>query len=115
MLDEVIDVAGGGQTLKLVILSSGSSGGSGNTKGCRTWEVLAMALGVLILHLAVGGKAGLAAELYQRRVEAGLHIRNTPRFCSGKGALMDAAIPKPTTVRVSTGSMMPSSHRRAVL
>ena len=43
------------------------------------------------------------------------HIRKTPRFCSGKGALMEAAIPSPTTVRVSAGSMMPSSHRRAVL
>ena len=28
---------------------------------------------------------------------------------------MEAAIPKPTTVRVSTGSIMPSSHSRAVL
>ena len=43
------------------------------------------------------------------------YILKTPRFWSGKGALMDAAIPRPTTSRVSTGSMMPSSQRRAVL
>ena len=43
------------------------------------------------------------------------HIRKTPCFLSGNGEFREAAIPRPTTVRVSTGSMIPSSHRRAVL
>lgn len=43
------------------------------------------------------------------------HIRNTPTRRSGNGALSDAAIARASTVRVSAGSMMPSSHNRAVL
>src|SRR5512132_4320389 len=42
------------------------------------------------------------------------HIRNTPGSVSGIGALRAAARARPRTWRVSVGSMMPSSHRRAV-
>ena len=42
------------------------------------------------------------------------YIRNTPNGVSGIGALSAAERPSPSTMRVSTGSMMPSSHRRAV-
>ena len=42
------------------------------------------------------------------------YIRNTPNGVSGIGALRAADRPRPSTVRVSAGSMMPSSHRRAV-
>ena len=43
------------------------------------------------------------------------HIRNTPkRAPSSPGALSVAAKAKPNTSRVCAGSMMPSSHRRAV-
>lgn len=43
------------------------------------------------------------------------HMRKTPNWVSGIGALSAAAMPSPSTVRVSAGSMMPSSHSRAVL
>src|SRR5947208_2368018 len=43
------------------------------------------------------------------------HILKTPKGVSGNGAFSDAAIPRARTVRVSRGSMIPSSHRRAVL
>src|ERR1700730_5315853 len=43
------------------------------------------------------------------------HILNTPKGVSGIGAFSDAAMPRASTVRVSRGSIMPSSHRRAVL
>ena len=42
------------------------------------------------------------------------YIRNTPNLVSGIGALSDADKPSASTRRVSAGSMMPSSHRRAV-
>ena len=42
------------------------------------------------------------------------HIRNTPKVVSGTGACAAAARPSARTRRVSAGSMMPSSHRRAV-
>ena len=41
-------------------------------------------------------------------------IRNTPNFGSGMGAFNAADSAKASTRRVSAGSMMPSSHRRAV-
>jgi hypothetical protein len=44
----------------------------------------------------------------------GAHIRNTPKVVSGTGAYAAAAMPRASTRRVSAGSMMPSSHRRAV-
>ncbi len=43
------------------------------------------------------------------------HIRNTPkRAPSAIGAFSDAASARPSTSRVCGGSMMPSSHNRAV-
>ena len=42
------------------------------------------------------------------------HILNTPKRVSGIGALRDAEMDRPRTSRVWAGSMMPSSHRRAV-
>ena len=42
------------------------------------------------------------------------HMRNTPKLVSGTGALAAAARPSPSTRRVSSGSMIPSSQRRAV-
>jgi hypothetical protein len=43
-----------------------------------------------------------------------VYIRKTPNFVFGMGALTAAASPRPSTMRVSAGSMMPSSQRRAV-
>jgi addiction module HigA family antidote len=42
------------------------------------------------------------------------HIRNTPNFVSGIGALSVAEKQSASTRRVSCGAMMPSSQRRAV-
>jgi len=42
------------------------------------------------------------------------YMRNTPYLCGSIGALSDAEIANPNTRRVSAGSMMPSSHRRAL-
>lgn len=42
------------------------------------------------------------------------HILNTPNVVGGIGAFNDAEIASPSTSRVCTGSMMPSSHSRAV-
>ena len=43
-----------------------------------------------------------------------VHIRNTPNFGSGIGALSDADKPSASTRRVSAGSITPSSHSRAL-
>jgi hypothetical protein len=42
------------------------------------------------------------------------HIRNTPKRVSFGGALRAAESASASTMRVSAGSMMPSSHSRAV-
>ena len=42
------------------------------------------------------------------------HMRKTPKVVSGIGALSAAEIPSASTRRVSSGSMIPSSHSRAV-
>ena len=42
------------------------------------------------------------------------YILNTPNVVSGIGALRAAEIPRASTRRVSSGSMIPSSHSRAV-
>ncbi len=39
------------------------------------------------------------------------YMRKTPNEVSWGGALNDALSPSPSTSRVSTGSMTPSSHR----
>jgi hypothetical protein len=42
------------------------------------------------------------------------YILNTPNFVSGTGAFIAADKPSASTLRVSAGSMMPSSHKRAL-
>jgi hypothetical protein len=42
------------------------------------------------------------------------YIRKTPKVVSGIGAFNAAEIPSASTRRVSSGSMIPSSHSRAV-
>src|SRR5690606_39143800 len=42
------------------------------------------------------------------------YMRNTPKRAGSIGALSEADRPRPSTRRVSAGSMMPSSHSRAV-
>src|SRR5690606_4507706 len=42
------------------------------------------------------------------------YMRNTPNLAGSIGALRDAETARPSTRRVSAGSMMPSSHSRAV-
>lgn len=44
----------------------------------------------------------------------GPYIRNTPKRPSGSGALNDAESASARAMRVSVGSMMPSSQRRAL-
>src|SRR5215471_3691743 len=48
-------------------------------------------------------------------LQHGSHIRNTPKRVSSCGAFIAAEIPRARTLRVSRGSMIPSSQRRAVL
>ena len=43
-----------------------------------------------------------------------IYIRNTPKRVSSIGALSAAEIPSPNTMRVSAGSITPSSHNRAL-
>jgi len=43
-----------------------------------------------------------------------VYIRNTPKRVSSIGALSAAEIPNPSTMRVSAGSITPSSHSRAL-
>jgi hypothetical protein len=44
----------------------------------------------------------------------GAHIRKTPKAGSARGAFAAADRDRPSTVRVSSGSITPSSHSRAV-
>ena len=55
-----------------------------------------------------------AARAGCRRPAVGPHMRKTPNVVSGIGALSAAEIPSAITLRVSTGSMIPSSQSRAV-
>ena len=72
-------------------------------------------IGAIEVHIGYAGASP--------RVECGLdclghrsscYMRKTPKRVSGIGARSAAAKPKASTRRVSTGSMMPSSHKRAV-
>jgi RNA polymerase sigma factor (sigma-70 family) len=54
------------------------------------------------------------AELEAASQDATDYIRKIPKVVSGIGALSAAEIPSASTLRVSTGSTMPSSQRRAV-
>ena len=58
-------------------------------------------------------RSGINAKLY--RFLKNPYILNTPNCCGGKGWFKEAAMPKARILRVSMGSMMPSSQRRAVL
>ena len=59
----------------------------------------------------VGGRGRRSMVASARRQP---HILKTPGLVSGTGALRAAASARPRTSRVSIGSSMPSSHRRAV-
>jgi RNA polymerase sigma factor (sigma-70 family) len=54
------------------------------------------------------------AELEATTEDATRYIRKIPKVVSGIGALSAAEIPRAITLRVSTGSTIPSSQRRAV-
>ena len=82
---------------------------------------------IVLSHDAVQQKVLLAVphlrgkEVYWRRSSFDLsativspHIRNTPNFVSGIGALSVAEKHSASTRRVSAGAMMPSSQSRAV-
>src|SRR6185437_15549824 len=77
-------------------------------------------LGELDHELAVERVAGVRAVERDRGHEAvpvepdAAHIRKTPKVVSGTGPHAAAARPKASTLRVSTGSITPSSQRRAV-
>ncbi len=43
----------------------------------------------------------------------GTHMRNTPKRVSCSGAFSEAEMASASTMRVSAGSMTPSSHKRA--
>jgi hypothetical protein len=49
-----------------------------------------------------------------RNMGAATYIRNTPNVVGSIGALSAAERARPSTSRVRAGSMMPSSHSRAV-
>jgi hypothetical protein len=57
-------------------------------------------------------QATLVVVQHERR--PGAYMRNTPNVVSGTGAFAAAARPSASTRRVSRGSMIPSSHSRAV-
>ena len=62
-----------------------------------------------------GDAAGdLAAIGDQEGAEHRAYIRNTPKRVGSIGAFNAADSARPSTRRVSAGSMMPSSHSRAV-
>src|SRR5690242_1839111 len=74
--------------------------------------------------VALGQTGQVLAQLLERRLrveqvpdqDPGDHayILNTPKVVSGIGAFRAAARPRASTRRVSSGSMIPSSQRRAV-
>ena len=59
-----------------------------------------------------GSRTASEATLTNRRNDHD-HILNTPNFVSSIGALSVAEIDRPNTIRVSAGSITPSSHKRA--
>ena len=88
----------------------------------RTWRALASAseytatVAMPILRAVFDDAAGdLAAvgnqDLGEHRCA---YIRNTPNFVAGIGAFSVAASERPSTRRVSAGSITPSSHSRAL-
>src|SRR5436190_17857924 len=69
----------------------------------------------LPVGMVVGlGLAQLAQPSLFPSAEQAHYIRKMPNVVSGIGAFSAAEIPRATIRRVSRGSMMPSSHSRAV-
>ena len=56
----------------------------------------------------------LTQRTYHELPRGRSHIRNTPKRGFGIGAFSEAEIASPSTSRVWAGSMIPSSHSRAV-
>ena len=56
----------------------------------------------------------LAPVGHHNGVEHATHIRKRPKPLGGSGALAQADSASPSTIRVSAGSITPSSHNRAV-
>src|SRR5262249_37615044 len=65
----------------------------------------------VVVHLRL---AELVQALLRLAAEEAHHIRNTPNVVSGIGAFSGLARPRASRRRVSSGSVTPSSHRRAV-
>ena len=61
-----------------------------------------------------GAKPAACGPSAARQPLAPAYMRKTPNVVSGTGAFAAAASPSPSTRRVSRGSMIPSSQRRAV-
>src|SRR5262249_19821876 len=59
----------------------------------------------------IGSKLAAAQDI---EIDGELHIRNTPNFGSGMGALNAADSPSASACRVCAGSRIPSSQIRAV-
>ena len=102
----------------------GIAGGGGTQaiRGVRHRDMQAVRIGVRIdrdgadTH-AVGGAHDPAGDLAAIGDQDGAehrHIRNRPNRLGSMGALRAADRPRPRTMRVSAGSMMPSSQSRAV-
>src|SRR5262245_34821959 len=60
------------------------------------------------------GLAERTHALLRLAAEETHHMRKTPNVVSGSGAFSAVARPRASTRRVSSGSITPSSHRRAV-
>src|SRR5581483_8557636 len=71
-------------------------------------DLLGVARGAVGVGLRLLGRLRSGPEAH------GGYIRKTPNVVSGMGALRAAERPRASTRLVSSGSMMPSSHRRAV-
>ena len=65
-------------------------------------------------RFSVRRRTGPSRSLRMEGISGVCYIRNTPNFGTGMGALNAADSPSASAARVSAGSRMPSSHRRAV-
>jgi hypothetical protein len=66
------------------------------------------------LEYTISNGVGFPLQLVIGSPQAPCHIRKTPNCVRGCGACAAASSPMAITRRVSSGSMMPSSHKRAV-
>jgi hypothetical protein len=80
----------------------GDGGGGGGARPGRTNGTFVRTDGTSVPFVARGGCGH------------GAHIRKTPKAGSARGAFAAADRDRPSTVRVSSGSITPSSHSRAV-